>query len=149
MHNVLYHQSWVCPMPYPNAGLERRGAERARRRDLPLYSHVKKWSYWDGGHPQSVGTIHNGNDVIRSWYPGPMVSVFFFFLSSPIGGASTSYFKNFCPRPRMRLRSCPRVIWFFRTITLESLNQSEPNFHTWLLSRQPRPSSKMGIAGDM
>ena len=24
----------------------------------------------------------------------------------------------------------PRVIWFFRTITLESLNQSEPNFHT-------------------
>ena len=43
-------------------------------------------------------------------------------LSSPIGGASISYFKNFCPRPR--------VIWFFRTITLESLNQSEPNFHT-------------------
>ena len=39
-------------------------------------------------------------------------------------GASRSYFKNFCPRPR------PRVIWFFRTITLESLNQSEPNFHT-------------------
>ena len=52
----------------------------------------------------------------------------FFFLSSPIGGASISYFKNFCPRPRIRPR--PRVIWFFRTITLESLNQSEPNFHT-------------------
>ena len=39
-------------------------------------------------------------------------------------GASTFYFKNFCPGPR------PRVIWFVRTITLESLNQSEPNFHT-------------------
>ena len=24
----------------------------------------------------------------------------FFYLSSPIGGASTSYFKSFCPRPR-------------------------------------------------
>ena len=37
-------------------------------------------------------------------------------------------------RPRTRPRICPRtrprVIWFFRTITLESLNQSEPNFHT-------------------
>ena len=51
-----------------------------------------------------------------------------YFLSSPIGGASTSYFKNFCPRPRPR--SCLCVIWIFRTITLESLNQSEPNFHT-------------------
>ena len=56
-------------------------------------------------------------------------------------GASTSYFKNFCP--------CPHVIWFVSTITLESLNQSEPNFHTWLLSRQPRPSLKMSIAGHM
>ena len=54
------------------------------------------------------------------------------FLSSPIGGASISYFKNFCPRPRTRPRIRPRtrVIWFFRTITLESFNQSEPNFHT-------------------
>ena len=51
------------------------------------------------------------------------------FLSSPIGGASTSYFKNFCPRPLTCPRSCPRVILFFRTITLESLNQCEPNFH--------------------
>ena len=50
------------------------------------------------------------------------------FLSSLIGGASTSYFKNFCPRPHPRSR--PRVIWFFRTITLESLNQSEPNFQS-------------------
>ena len=39
-------------------------------------------------------------------------------------GASTFYFKNFCPRPRLR------SIWFVPTITLESLNQSEPNFHT-------------------
>ena len=54
------------------------------------------------------------------------------YLSSPMGGASISYFKNFCPRtrPRIRPRIRPRVIWFFRTITLESLNQSEPNFHT-------------------
>ena len=54
------------------------------------------------------------------------------YLSSPIGGASRSYFKNVCPptRSRPRSRSRPRVIWFFRTITLESLNQSEPNFHT-------------------
>ena len=36
-------------------------------------------------------------------------------------GASTFYFKNFCPRPR--------VSWFVHTITLESLNQCEPNFH--------------------
>ena len=49
-------------------------------------------------------------------------------LSSPIGGASRSYFKNFCPHSHPRPRPC--VIWFFRTITLESLNQSEPNFHT-------------------
>ena len=41
-------------------------------------------------------------------------------------GASTFYFKNVCPRPRLR----PRVIWFVHTITLECLNQSEPNFHT-------------------
>ena len=41
-------------------------------------------------------------------------------------GASTFYLKNFCPCPR----SCPRVIWFVPMITLESLNQSEPNFHT-------------------
>ena len=34
-------------------------------------------------------------------------------------------------------------------ITLESLNQSEPNFHTWLLSRKARPRSKIGIAGHM
>ena len=39
-------------------------------------------------------------------------------------GASTFYFKNFCPGLRPR----PRVIWFVRTITLESLNQSEPKF---------------------
>ena len=69
-------------------------------------------------------------------------------LSSLIGGASTSYFKNFCPRPRVLwFLSSPigelldltlkifvlvrvRAIWFYRTITLESLNQSEPNFRT-------------------
>ena len=74
-------------------------------------------------------------------------------------GASTYYFKNFCPRPsprpcsrprpRPHPRSRPSVIWFVPTITLESLNQSEPNFHTWLISRQPQPSSEMGIAGHM
>ena len=63
---------------------------------------------------------------------------FFSIIKRTDRGASTFYFKNFCPRPR--------VIWFVPTITLESLNQSEPNFHTWLLSRQPRPRSKMGIA---
>ena len=56
------------------------------------------------------------------------------FLSSPIGGASRSYFKDFCPRTRPRSRPRPhprpRVICFFRMITLESLRQSEPNFHT-------------------
>ena len=33
------------------------------------------------------------------------------------------------------------------TITLESLNQSEPNFHATLLSRIARASLKIGIAG--
>ena len=36
---------------------------------------------------------------------------------------------------------------FVDTITLERLNRSEPNFHTWLLTGIARPSSKMGIAG--
>ena len=40
-------------------------------------------------------------------------------------------------------------IFLVTTITLESLNQSEQNFNTWLLSRKARPSSKMGIAGHM
>ena len=35
------------------------------------------------------------------------------------------------------------------TITLERLNQSKPNLHTWLLTEIARPSSKMGIAGHM
>ena len=35
------------------------------------------------------------------------------------------------------------------TITLERLNQSKPNFHTWLLTEIARPSSRMGIAGHM
>ena len=35
------------------------------------------------------------------------------------------------------------------TITLERLNQFEPNFHTLLLTGIARPSSKMGIAGHM
>ena len=50
----------------------------------------------------------------------------------------------------------PSMIFFFcfiflfvSTITLESLNQSEPNFHTWLLSRIARASLKMGITGHM
>ena len=34
-------------------------------------------------------------------------------------------------------------------ITIERLNQSEPNFHTWHLTGIARPSSKMGIAGHM
>ena len=34
-------------------------------------------------------------------------------------------------------------------ITLGRLNQSEPNFHTRLLTEIARPSSKMGIAGHM
>ena len=38
---------------------------------------------------------------------------------------------------------------FVDTITLERLNQSEPKFHTWLLTLIARPSSKMGIAGYM
>ena len=37
------------------------------------------------------------------------------FLSSPIGGASTSYFKNFCPRPRFRFMSTLVLCW----LTLE------------------------------
>ena len=35
------------------------------------------------------------------------------------------------------------------TITLEWLNQSEPNFHTWLLTGIALIKSKMGIAGDI
>ena len=77
-----------------------------------------------------------------SFPPIPFFFLFFFFKRTD-RGASTFYFKNLCPRLR------PRSIWFVPTITLESLNQSEPNFHTWLLSRQPQPSSKMGIAGHM
>ena len=34
-------------------------------------------------------------------------------------------------------------------ITLERLNQSEPNFHTRLLTEITRPCTKMGIAGHM
>ena len=44
---------------------------------------------------------------------------------------------------------CLFVCWFVDTITLERLNQSKPNFHTWLLTGIARPSSKMGIAGHM
>ena len=48
-------------------------------------------------------------------------------------------------------------LWYFfffffldlDTMTLGSLNQSEPNFHTWLLSRIAQESSKTGIAGHM
>ena len=35
------------------------------------------------------------------------------------------------------------------TITLERLNQSKPNFHTWLLTEIARPCTKMGIAAHM
>ena len=35
------------------------------------------------------------------------------------------------------------------TITLERLNQSEPNFHTRFLTETARPSTKLGIAGHM
>ena len=50
--------------------------------------------------------------------------------------------------------SAPQKIQFFfflsvDTITLESLNQSEPNFHTRLLTEIARTISKMGIAGHM
>ena len=44
------------------------------------------------------------------------------FLSSPIGELLDLTFKIF-----VLIRVA--VIWFIRTITLESLNQSEPNFH--------------------
>ena len=57
-------------------------------------------------------------------------------------------------------RVCDFVLFFFiyfiylficsvYTITLERLNQSEPNFHTRLLTEIARPCTKMGIAGHM
>ena len=54
-----------------------------------------------------------------------------------------------CPCPCPWRCFCPWSIWFVPMITLESLNQSKPNFYTWFLSRKPWPSSKMGIAGHM
>ena len=39
------------------------------------------------------------------------------------------------------------VCLFVDTITLERLNQSEPNFHTRLLTEIARPGSKMGTVG--
>ena len=44
---------------------------------------------------------------------------------------------------------CLYVCLFVDTITLERLNQSEPNFHIWLLTGIALASSKMGIAGHM
>ena len=37
--------------------------------------------------------------------------------------------------------------FYVTTTPLESLNQSEPNFHTWLFTRIARLRSKMGIEG--
>ena len=53
-------------------------------------------------------------------------------LSSPIGELLDLSLKNFV-LVRVRVLVCVRVrvpvIWFIQTITLESLIQSEPNFH--------------------
>ena len=52
------------------------------------------------------------------------------------------------------LFSVASVIFFFfflsvYTITLERLNQSDPNFHTRILTEIARPRTKMGIIGHM
>ena len=41
------------------------------------------------------------------------------------------------------------LFWSVITITLERLNQSEPNFHTSLLTEIARPCTKMGITTHM
>ena len=56
-------------------------------------------------------------------YISRFFSLLFQFLSSPIGELLDLTLKIFV---LVRVRA----IWFFRTITLESLNQSEPNFRT-------------------
>ena len=47
-------------------------------------------------------------------------------------------------------RGClPPKKMFVDMITLERLNQSESNFHIWVLTGIARPSSKIGVAGHM
>ena len=78
--------------------------------------------------PQSLFVFHLFLYLFNTFV---IISLFHFIIFKCTDrGASTFYFKNFCPRPCPRLCLHPRVIWFVHTITLESLNQSEPNFHT-------------------
>ena len=54
-------------------------------------------------------------------------------LSSPIGGASRSYFKNFCPH--LRSRSCPRMSFGFseRQLLKASTNLNQIFTHDFYL----------------
>ena len=100
--------------------------------------------------------------VILFYYYPPK---FFFFRRMLFWAASVILFNYFYPHrknfPKDVVLSCVCDFFLFSfiylfmyvlyvtTITLESLNQSEPNFHTWLLTGIAQPSSKMGIAGQM
>ena len=77
-------------------------------------------------------------------------------LHSP---SASCYYYYYHYRPEKNLLfSVASVIFYFilfylflsvYTITLERLNQSEPNFHTGILTEIAQPCTKMGITGHM
>ena len=102
--------------------------------------------FWGGGLYQLFLTLllfNYSNPPLVILAILPVFKAHDWFLSAPIGELLHFTLNIFV------LVRVVRSIWFVLTINLESLNQSEPNFHPWLLSRQPRPSSKMGIASHM
>ena len=87
----------------------------------------------NNGKPAAVTSWGLG-DVGASWGMGG-------------GGEHEPWGGQFPPStPKMTPQPPPQKI---QMVTLERLNQSEPNFHTWLLTGIAHLSSKMGIAGQM